>query len=52
MSRLIKVLEKYLAYGESVMGKYGRRPTMRDIMKVGTKITVAFDFLFSFFHSL
>jgi len=34
------------------MGKYGRRPTMRDIMKVGTKITVAFDFLFSFFHSL
>ncbi|BAT91308.1 hypothetical protein VIGAN_06262700 [Vigna angularis var. angularis] len=28
-----QVLEKYLTYGESVMGKYGRRPTMRDIVK-------------------
>ncbi|RDX97423.1 dusA [Mucuna pruriens] len=28
-----QVLEKYLAYGDSVLGKYGRRPTMRDIVK-------------------
>lgn len=28
-----QVLEKYLVYGDSVLGKHGRTPTMRDIVK-------------------
>ncbi|XP_028245158.1 uncharacterized protein LOC114422817 isoform X3 [Glycine soja] len=28
-----QVLERYLVYGDSVLGKYGHRPTLRDIVK-------------------
>ncbi|XP_057456968.1 uncharacterized protein LOC130747925 isoform X2 [Lotus japonicus] len=28
-----QVLEKYIVYGDSVLGKYGHRPTVRDIVK-------------------
>ncbi|XP_027355176.1 uncharacterized protein LOC113865036 isoform X2 [Abrus precatorius] len=28
-----QVLEKYLVYGDSVLGKYGRKPAVRDIVK-------------------
>ncbi|KAK7263881.1 hypothetical protein RJT34_31480 [Clitoria ternatea] len=28
-----QVLEKYLVYGDSELGKYGRKPTLRDIVK-------------------
>lgn len=33
----LKILEKYQVYGESVLGKYGRRPNVRDVIKVGEK---------------
>lgn len=33
----LKILEKYQVYGDSVLGKYGRRPNIRDVVKVGNK---------------
>lgn len=41
-------------YGDSVLGKYGQKPTVRDVVKVGTFLTdyyilVVVCILFSFF---
>lgn len=35
-STLIKVLEKYQVYGDSVLWRDGKKPNVRDIVKVQT----------------